>query len=290
MTLPNFFIIGASKTGTHSLYEYLRQHPEIFMPKIKAPRFFCNYGQVDYRFRFRTLEQYEALFDDAKDEKAIGEATDVYMNYRATAGRIKEVVPHAKLIAILREPVQRSFSIYHMNLRNAGKNEGLGFLDALEGDPELRHLYYDGLAPFYEHFGRDKIFTVMFEDLSSNTVPIVQEVFKFLGVDPDFVPAISIANPGGIPKSQTIHSLLNNPRLKMFSQKYVPDRISNYVKGLRNANLKKHAMTEAEREGAYKHFHEDLLKTQELIGKDLSRWIRADAAAPAPRQSRAASG
>jgi hypothetical protein len=274
VTLPNFFIIGAPKAGTHSLYDYLRQHPEIYMPKIKAPRYFCNYNQQDYRFRIRTLEQYEALFADVRDEMAIGEATDAYMNYRAAAGRIKAAVPAPRIIATLREPVERSFSIYHMNRRNFGKNTEVGFLDALRGDEELRIPYYDGLKPFYEAFGRDRILILMFEDLARDPLGTARKIFEFLEVRTDFVPELGVSNPGGIPRIQWVHDLLNAPQLKMLAE-HMPEGLVKRAKTLRNSNLRKHVMTDEERERAYGYFHEDILKTQELIGTDLSHWLRA---------------
>ena len=111
MTLPNFFIVGAPKAGTTSLYDYFRAHPEIYMSPVKGPRFFCYTNQQDSNYRFRTLEEYAALFDGVTTETAVGEATALYFEYPRTAGRIAELVPDARIIAVLREPVQRAFSI-----------------------------------------------------------------------------------------------------------------------------------------------------------------------------------
>jgi len=282
MTLPNFFVVGASKAGTHSLYDWLRQHPDVFMPRVKAPRYFCNHGQDDYRFRFRTLADYEALFEGVRGERAIGEATDVYMNYWSPAPRIRAAVPEARIIAILREPVQRAFSIYHMNLRVVGANEGRSFLEALAADIEIRRGYHEGLARFYAAFPRERILVLRFDDLRDDPGGTARRIFGFLGVDEGFVPDFAVANQGGVPKRKWVHRVLTHPQLRMLSNRFLPDGLVAYGKRLRSRNLAPHGMTAAEREEAYAFFHDDLLRTQALTGLDLSAWIREAPSDTAP--------
>lgn len=286
MTLPDFFLVGASKSGTHSLYDWLRQHPDIFMPRVKAPRYFCNFGQTDYRFRFRTAEDYAALFAPARPGQAVGEATDVYMNYPGVAARIHAAVPGARIIALLREPVQRAFSIYHMNRRVAGTNAGRSFLEALEADIEIRRGFHGGpgagLSQFYDVFPRARILVLRFDDLKHDPAALVRRTFGFLGVDPDFVPEFAVANRGGIPKRPWLHRMLTHPQLRMASQHYLPEALVAAGKRLRERNLAPHRLTEAERVGAYGYFHDDLLRTAALTGLDLSAWIRPEWTRPEP--------
>jgi hypothetical protein len=275
MTLPNFFIVGAPKAGTTSLYDYFRAHPEIYMSPVKGPRFFCYTRQADpWSYRYRTLDEYRALFDGVTSEPAVGEATALYFEYPRTAARIAELVPDARIIAVLREPVQRAFSIYHMNLRDRGTHAGLGFLPALERDGKLRKLYFDGLNPFFERFPRENIKVILFEELAADPLATVQALYAFLGVRTDFVPDLAVSNPGGVPRNRLLHKILVDPRLRAVSR-HLPEPIVAAAKRVRSRNLAKHRMTEAERDGAYRFFHEDLLRTQDLIGIDLSRWIRA---------------
>lgn len=276
MILPNFFLVGAPKAGTTSLYDYFRAHPEIFMPAVKGARFFCYDGQQDpLKFRYHTLEDYAAIYAAATTETAIGDATAVYFEHPEVAGRIREVVPGARIIAVLREPVQRAFSIYHMNLRDRGRNHGLGFLAALGRDEGLRKLYFDGLAPFFREFPRERIRILRFDDLRDDTAGTVRSLYEFLGVRPDFVPDLSVSNPGGVPRSRRLHHLLNNPRLREFARTHLPERLVKGGKDLRSRNLEKHVMTPEERDRGYAWFHDDLLRTQELTGLDLSAWIRS---------------
>jgi hypothetical protein len=289
MTLPNFIVVGAPKAGTTSLYDYLRKHPEIFMPKIKAPRFFIYNGQTNsYYYPATTLEEYEALFADAAGEKAIGEATALYFEHPDTARRIHEVVPRTRIIAILREPVQRAFSIYHMNLRDSGHNKGLSFIEALKVDDSIKKMYYDGLKPYYDLFDRDQIKILFLEDLERDPKGTLADLFTFLGVDPGFVPDLKVSNPGGVPKVRLLHDLLINRRIRLFSRRYLPESLVSFAKDFRSKNLKKHVMTEEERRVAYGYFEKDILATQELTGFDLSRWLQepretAPVAAPAPK-------
>jgi hypothetical protein len=278
VTLPNFIVIGAPKAGTGSLHDYLRQHPDIYMPNKKDPRFFCVWqGANRLRFPVQTLAEYEALFADVAGETAIGESTALYFWSKVAPARIKATVPDAKLIVSLREPVQRAFSIYHMNLRTEGHNEGLSFLQALEVDPLLRRTYHGGLSAWLEHFDRRQIKVLLFEDLARDTLGTVQGLFAWLGVDPGFEPDLKISNPGGVPRARWLHRLMTNDHLRTFARKKLPEALVYKAKDLRSLNLDKSRMrmTEAERAGAYAFFEEDILRTQDLLDMDLTGWLRS---------------
>lgn len=286
MTLPNFIVAGAPKAGTHSLYDYLRKHPDIFMTAIKEPRYFAFKGTRDrYRFPIETLAEYEALFDKVAGQKAIGEASSVYMASPFAADRIKALIPDVKLIFTLREQVQRTFSIYHMNLRARGANEGLNFLQAMEADHMLRRKYSECLKPFFDNFPRENIKIILFEDLSKNTAATVRGLYDFLGVDPDFTPDLKVSNPGGVPKSRRLHRIMSDDRLRAAARALLPENAIERLKGLRNMNLsrEKMIMTEAERAAAFAFFEEDVRRTQEMVGIDLSHWLRPEAVVVADR-------
>src|SRR3712207_1803805 len=124
MTMPNFFIIGAQKAGTTSLYHYLKQHPQVYMSPVKEPFFFNHEigpdGEVlKERFggpgrsrnpKFANLEEYCTLFEAVRDEEAIGEASVLYICVPGTAERIERYAPGAKAIALLRDPADRAYS------------------------------------------------------------------------------------------------------------------------------------------------------------------------------------
>jgi Sulfotransferase family len=249
------------------------------MPKKKDPRFFCFWGQPNkLRFPVRSLEDYEALFEGVAGETAIGESTALYFFSKIAAGRIRETIPEARLIVSLREPVQRAFSIYHMNLRTEGQNEGLSFLEALKVDPILQQTYHSALAAYLEHFDRSRIKVILFEELSKDTMQTVQSLFGFLGVDPAFEPDLKISNPGGVPRSKWFHRLMTNDHLRTWSRSYLPRSWVYAAKDLRSLNLDKSKMqmTEEERALGYAFFRDDILRTQDLVDLDLSRWLRPE--------------
>lgn len=276
MPLPNFLIIGAPKAGTTSLYEYFRVHPEIFMPRLKEPRFF-GYDGAGNRLKFpiQTLEEYAALFDGVRDETAVGEATPHYLLYPEAALRIHETIPQVRLIASLRNPVDRSYSVHQMNQRNKGVNAGVPFAAAMRTDANLRETYHEHLQRFFTLFPRAHIRIILLEDLEARPAETVRALFGFLGVDPDFAPDLSkVANPGGEPRSKVLHGLLANKKLIAATRRMMPEALVAPLKALRSRNLQKRALPEAERRAAAEFFREDILRTQDLIGRDLSHWLR----------------
>jgi len=277
MTLPNFLIIGGPKAGTTSLYDYFRAHPEIFMPSLKEPNFFNFHGQADtFKFPVRSLEAYEALFAGVTTEKAIGEASIHYLHGRPAVMKIKEVLPQVRLIASLRNPVDTSYSVYQMNLRNRGKNRNLSFAEALKEDANLKGEYAGPLARYFAAFSPEQIRIVLFDDLVKNPVGTAQALFRFLEVAPDFVPDVSrVSNPGGVPRVQTLHNLLANRTVRTVARNLFPQALLERARTVRSKNLKKQALTPEERARALALFRDDILRTQDLIGRDLSAWLAA---------------
>lgn len=182
---------------------------------------------------------------------------------------------------VLREPVQRAFSIYHMQQRDTGRHNSESFLEALKHDHSIRKLYHEQLKSYYALFGRERIKVLMFEDLAENTLATVQDLFGFLGVRTDFVPDLKISNPGGVPRLKVLHDVLIDTRVRSFSRRFIPAPLVQVAKDIRSRNLRRHVMTEEEREKGYRVFEEDILKTQEMIGMDLSRWLLPQSSAAA---------
>jgi Sulfotransferase family len=120
MTLPDFFIVGAPKAGTTALHAALADHPQLFLSRVKEPKFFLCDGPPpqsggpgdahSYREWIWRREDYEALFEGAPAGALRGESTPLYLADHAAHRRIHELVPHAKLIAVLRDPVDRAYS------------------------------------------------------------------------------------------------------------------------------------------------------------------------------------
>jgi hypothetical protein len=277
MPLPNFLIIGAAKAGTTSLYDWLRQHSAVFMPRLKEPGFFAyDPGRPDLGVTITTLEQYAALFEGVTIETAVGEASTLYLSSPRAVVGIDETLPGVRLIAALRNPVERAYSTYQMNLRNRGANDGVPFLQALETGGGLRRGYAAGLARYFERFPRERIRIVLFEEIAKKPVETVRGLFEFLEVDPSFAPdMVKVSNPGGLPKVKLLHDLLTSASVRGFGRRVLPERLVARARDLRASNLRKQEMTLEERRVAAAFFREDTQRTQDLIGRDLSAWLRA---------------
>ena len=277
MTLPNFLIIGAAKAGTTSLYEHFRAHPAIFMPRLKEARFFNYDGRGSkVRFPVQTLEEYAALFEGVTDEQAVGEATPHYLTFPAAAGRIHALLPAARLIASLRNPVDRSYSIYQMNQRNHAVNEGVPYARAMQADPHLQDGYAAHLARFLALFPRGQLRIILLEDLEARPKATLAGLFDFLGVDPAFMPDVArVANPGGTPRVKLLHDVLANKKLIAATRSLMPEALVAPLKALRSRNLRRSPLPAADRAAATAFFRDDILRTQDLIGRDLSHWLAA---------------
>jgi Sulfotransferase domain len=276
MTLPNFLIIGAAKAGTTTLHAYLRPHPEIFMPARKELRYFAYKGSGDdYAFPVKTRAEYEGYFAEAGAAKAVGEASPQYLRSAVAAQRIREEIPGCRIVVSLRNPVEQAFSAYLMGLRNGKVAPGMGFTEALATHPVLGRGYAEDIERYFSLFAREQIHIIRFETLVRDPLPVAQALYGFLGVAPDFAPEVEqVSNPGGLPKNRFLHRLLADKRVMDFGKRYLPERWLDRAKKVRNDNLEKQRMTPGERAAAMAMLEGDILRTGELVGLDLSSWLR----------------
>ena len=190
--LPNFLIIGAPRSGTTSLSEYLGTHPQVFTSREKELHFF------DRRFH-RGVEWYARQFARAKGKIAIGEATARYMYGAEVMARMHGLLPEAKLIAILRNPVDRAYSHYwYFRARGWEPLDFAGAIAAEEREAQAhsraRRFYLEGgrylkyLRVVCESYPRDALLVLLFDDLHAAPGATFTTVCRFLGVDDTFVP------------------------------------------------------------------------------------------------------
>ena len=203
MKKPNFFILGSVRCGTTSLYHMLEQHNEIFMSHIKEPSFFCSYFQV-----VKNPVHYFNLFKKCKKEKAVGEASHVYFSNPETPIIIKTLFPKSKFILILRNPINRAYSLYNWARRRGVEPIG-SFMKALE-EEEIRYKdkkfikkcpyyfwdfmyvrssYYDiQLKRYLSLFSKDRFFILSLYEFANDPLMMVKQIYNFLGVDPSYKP------------------------------------------------------------------------------------------------------
>ncbi len=208
--IPDFFIVGHPKSGTTALHEMLRRHPQIFMPELKEPRFFAT----DLRTRFQdgvaatpraplpqTPEEYLALFDAARPEQLLGEASPSYLRSADAAGLIAQAQPGARIIAILREPASFLRSLHlelvqnhverEQDLRKALAEESLGRVPgdggSAAGAPLVRYSdrvrYVEQLRRYRRAFPAEQVLVLIYDDFRRDNEATIRRVLRFLDVD-----------------------------------------------------------------------------------------------------------
>ena len=301
MILPNFLVIGAAKSGTSSLYQYLVQHPQVYGSRKKEPSFFAFEGET-VRFQgpgdevynnsvVTQLEDYTALFRGVSHEIAVGEASVVYLYSEKAPARIRHYIPGTKLIAILRNPVDRAISSYSHLLRDQ-REPNRDFSKALEAEEKRiaanwQHLwhytrmgfYFNQLKRYFDLFPSKQIAVFTYDEFSSNPLETLQAIFRFLNVDTGFLPDTSYRhNVSGTPRSRLLHDFLVHPSLLKSGMKLlVPSSIRMQLQlALMRRNIKQgeleipYATVDYLRE----LYRDDIVQLQRFIGKDLSGWLR----------------
>lgn len=191
---PNLFIIGAMKAGTSSLHQYLDQHPAIFMARFKEPQYFAphltrwkqDWGE-GHRHPEPGIEWYLRLFKDAGDVAYAGESSVSYTAVPWVTGcheRIHRFNPDARLIYLMREPVERCISHYWHFVVDG--REDLGMLEAIQRREEYvaRSDYARQLRPYLETFGREQVLALTVEELNRDPLAVFSRLFAFLGIGP----------------------------------------------------------------------------------------------------------
>jgi hypothetical protein len=182
--LPTFICVGPGRAGTSWLYEVLLEHPEVCMAKdIKETQFFNQYYA-------KGIDWYERFFDECNIVKVRGEISNRYFVARDVPARIKEAIPDCKIIFCMRNPYERIQSVYSFKLREGALN--CSFEEALIKMPELieDNRYYTLISPYYNLFGKNKIFPLYFDDIKERPYELCRDLFRFLDVRADFIPQV----------------------------------------------------------------------------------------------------
>lgn len=293
---PNFFVVGAHKAGTTSLYTYLKQHPQIFMPdRIKEPCYFrgdpCSFEPgppLQERKNF-----YIKLFERAVGFKAIGESSTDYLYYsRKSALNIKQHDPWAKIIVILRNPIERAYSNFiwalkegvesernfrsALNLEQARREQGMGSV----WHYKAKGFYASQVRDYLDVFNTHQVKVFLFEELQKDATSVCQESFSFLEVDP-FLPDTSIShNVSGVARIAVLQRALNRPSGLMKLGYLLPAGLRKLARAVvrktNTQNDRKRWPQHEKDDAAYllDLYRSDILELQEVIGKDLGPWLK----------------
>jgi hypothetical protein len=309
--LPNFFVVGAAKSGTTSLYEYMKMHPQIYMAPIKETHHFStdidnskfrpNYARSLNKDLSKFLEtdmqegifhafvkerdQYDKLFKNVKDEKAIGEITNSYLYSQEAARNIFTRFPDAKVIMMLRNPIDRAFSHYLMDLRIGYETND--FMTALKKDmvrdPKgwgISNLYVEigmyaeQVKRFIEIFPERQRRIYLFDDFKKDAGAVVKDMFTFLGVDPNVdIDYSQKFNPSFIPKNKLIGKLNTQKKIKDWLKGVLPKSVKSKFKKTFYTDKDLPKITPAERKFLADIFRNDVMKLGKLLNRDLSKWV-----------------
>lgn len=300
---PDFFLIGAPKAGTSALHAALAEHPELFLSRVKEPKYYmCGdspppayKGPGDAHSKREWVwqrERYLALFDEAPDQMLCGEATPFYLYNRDARRRIAVDNPAAKLIAVLRDPVDRAYSNW-MHLWMDGL-EPCG--DLLEAVRRERHRIDSGWAPFWhyrslgmygrqvadllDHFPREQLLLLRYAELVADPTATVAKVSTFLGVEAAEVPEVPADNarvfvPNG-PRTRALSSLIRaGARIGQFFPPQVWRRASRPLVGQlhRGGQAARPKLTPRQRTELLKPHREDIALLEDVTGQSYQDWL-----------------
>lgn len=307
---PNFFIVGAPKAGTTSLYHYLDQHPRIYMCPVKEPCHFApevrpeNFapqyrgvyeaGEMKQYLRGHEREKrfsgyvpdwadYLSLFEQATDETAIGEASVCYLWSPNAAKNIAARLPHARIVALLRHPAERAWSQYQHGVANGHVDKS--FRQQIEaclqsrGDkftpawPFLEFgLYARQISAYFDLFPRENIKVCFYQD---GLAGIVADLFRFLDVDPEF--QVNFARKhlesATSQKPTMVYQALRKAGLWQPLRKLAPRGVRSTLRKLAFRKRVVTSMQEADRRFLCEYYREDVLSLSKLVGRDLTSWL-----------------
>lgn len=304
---PDFFIVGAPKGGTTAMYQYLSRHPGLFLPERKELRFFGS--DLDIRDRRPlTTDDYLAYFRPAPPRTQIGTAYVWYLYSRNAAAEIAEFAPSARIIAMLRNPVDMLPALHSEHLSN-GNEDIVDFAAALDAEPDRRagrripphaHLpqglrysevprYAEQLERYFALFRRDRVHVILFDDFVANTPDAYRSVLQFLQVDDAFRPdSFAVVNANKELRSERLRHLLARPpeAPRRLIHHLVPARVRRMLHerasrwNVRSAERR--PLPEGMRERLRAMFSDEVGRLSELLGRDLDQWSSSTNRDPRP--------
>ena len=304
--LPTFIIIGAGKSGTTALHQFCESHPEVWMANAKETNFFELEGKPltvdpkddpEMRFHFEysinNWSDYHKEFEGGLDLPARGESSPMYLYGERAPKHIKEHIPNIKLVAILRDPVQRLYSRWTHLLRDqVDPVSQLEFSTCLEpnsiwnrrNDLIQEGFYHTHLSRYTELYGPDQLKVFLFDDLRAHPDQVMRELFEHIGVDAHYKPDLEREfNVSGKPKNPVIDALIGtNSFIIQGAKKLAPSLISKLRKSaaaqaillnVRKKNMEKPDVnTEVFHKLYHTYYKKEVEALEKLIGRDLSSW------------------
>jgi len=299
MTLPTFYIIGAPRCGTTSLHAHCTQHPDIYMSHFKEPNYLIfrdggpDVGGPDrdrvLRTSIRDMAAYEKRFAPGRGFAAVGEASVNYLRYPHVCEALRALTPEARMVVILRHPVERAYSSFRRSRR-----DGFEPLESFEEawydarrrnenwwtcQHRLKSEYGSQLRAYLEAFPRHQFRFFLFDDLRRDPTGLLRELFGFIGDDPAFVPDTSVKyNSSGEITNPLLRTLWYRSRgartrLAPFVPVALRGRLFPLIASKREGANETTSLDPDLRYRLTRDIEDEILLTQDLIDRDLSHWL-----------------
>ena len=281
----DFFIVGAPKAGTTSLYKYLNQHQDVVMSSVKEPNYFSNeeLESQDLYYASKNItdeKDYHSLFQANGEKKKLGEASVSYLFYPKVSKRIFTYNKDARIIIILRNPVDRAYSHYKMDFR-------LGFVKRDFEDLVLNNnkegslfyqqyidlgLYHQQVKSYIDEFGSTNVCVMFYEDLKKDRATFVNNIFSFLNLKSDSNINFNLKyNKSKLPSNNFMRYLYSISLVRKTASFLFNERLINFI----NKNFFRESNQEIESKVRHKLnqvFLNDIFMLEKLLNKDLSSW------------------
>jgi hypothetical protein len=301
MALPDFLVAGVPKAGTTALHAALSRHPGLYLSEIKEPKFFLTDGPpparggpgdaITYREHIWQRDKYEALFDPAPPGTRRGEATPLYLYDRAAMRRIRDLIPGARLIVIIRDPIERAHSNW-AHLWSAGLEPVGDFLRACAQEPRrieagwASFWHYTGLGKYgeqlqhvYTLFPREQVLVIRYRLLADEPAPTLDRICAFLGVETGLIGEIPRENVTAHPERTFSHrAVAVGMRASDSVGRLLPGTTgaavtSRIERFLQRGNRRRQPLDRQQREALLPAFRQDIQLLEEVLGEDFSDWL-----------------
>jgi hypothetical protein len=302
--LPDFFVVGVPKGGTTALHALLAQHPQLYLSPVKEPKFYLcgerppgrrtQRGPGDAHSAGEWIwrrSSYQALFDAAPAGALRGESTPFYLYDRAAHPRMAADVPNARIVAVLRDPVDRAYSNWN-HLRADGLERIPDFLEALAAEDErvakgwapfwhYRRLgrYAEQLRSLYQHFPPEQVLLLRYRELVDDPVATVTRVDRFLGVEPHHAREAKPENVHPyVPDSPRVRAIARGVRAGALAGSLLPPQVWRSVevhllKALHANGTRRPRLTSEERQAALEGLADDIRDLETVTGASYADWL-----------------
>jgi hypothetical protein len=314
MPMPNFFLVGAAKAGTTSLYNYLAQHPQIFMSPVKEPNFLADevrkenfapekqeqlerwekafqeylLGPMSERFPSGPVsdwQDYLSLFRSSAGRPAVGEASPCYLWSKTAPRNIAARFPDAKIVMVLRNPVERAFAQHLHTL--SFSDAAISFREHIDAalrstDPRIGELYPflefglygDQVERYRGLFPCERLRIFLYEEYQSDPLNLVRNVFEFLGVDETFVPDMSERHmTSRVPRWFGLNRLLRQSAIWQRSERFVSPQLRRIMRPAMFRPRTTMSINTLDRARLVDFYRDDIRKLSSLLGRNLSTWL-----------------